>query len=279
MSGQSRLKKLALYLFMFLLAIFFLFPLIWMISGSLKVETQLYADLDKLKTFLPTPFTLDNYRNMFARTDFFRFLLNSFIITGSTILAGLVVNSLAGYALSRLEFPGRKLIDGSVLALIIVPFEAIFVPLFLIVDWMGGLDTYWALILPFVADPFSIFLFRQFFIQVPDSVEEAAYLDGAGYWRTYLQVVVPLSKPVFATVAIWIGLNQWNRFLWPLVVTSGKAKQPLSVGLREFFTNPPVNWSQILAFSSLMSIPILLLFLAFQRHFYKGVAAQAGGKG
>ncbi|MFB6214325.1 MAG: carbohydrate ABC transporter permease, partial [Candidatus Bipolaricaulia bacterium] len=141
MSGQSRIKKLALYLLMALLAIFFLFPLVWMISGSLKVETQLYADLNKLTTFLPTPFTLDNYRNMFARTDFFRFLMNSFIITGSTILLGLVVNSLAGYALSRLEFPGRKLVDGSVLALIIVPFEAIFVPLFLIVDWMGGLNS------------------------------------------------------------------------------------------------------------------------------------------
>lgn len=278
MTNKRVLKKIGLYLLMITAAVFFLFPLIWMISGSLKVETQLYADLDKLATFLPIPFTFENYQEMFARTQFLRFFLNSALITGSTILAGLLVNSLAGYALARLDFPGSRWIDGSVLAMMVVPFEAIFVPLFLIVERLGGLNTYWAMIVPFVANPFGIFLFRQFFVQLPKEVEEAAYVDGAGFWRTYFQVVVPLSKPVFATVAIWLGLNQWNRFLWPLVITSGPARQPLSVGLREFFANPPVHWSQILAFSSLMSIPILALFLAFQRHFYKGVAAQ-GRKG
>lgn len=276
MNYKNAIQKAGLYLLMVLVAGFFLLPLIWMVSGSLKVESELYASLGKFRSFLPIPFTLENYREMFTRTPFFRFLLNSIIITGSTVLTGLLVNSLAGYALSRLDFPGRKLVDNSVLALIIVPFETIFVPLFLIVERIGGLNTYWAMIVPFVADPFSIFLFRQFFIQLPEEIEEAAYIDGAGYFRTYFQVMAPLSKPVFATVAIWMGLNQWNRFLWPMVVTSDKLRQPLSVGLRDFFTNPPVHWSQILAFSSLMSIPILLLFLAFQRHFYKGIAAQAG---
>lgn len=279
MNKRELTKKIGLYLLMIIMAVLFLFPLIWMISASLKVESQLYTGLNQWSTFLPIPFTFENYQDMFARTQFFRFMLNSVLITGLTILAGLVVNSLAGYAMARMDFPGSNLIDGSVLALMIVPFEAIFVPLFLIVERMGGLDTYWAMIVPFVANPFGIFLFRQFFVQIPTEVEEAAYIDGAGYWRTYLQVVVPLSKPVFAAVAIWLGLNQWNRFLWPLVITSGPSRQPLSVGLREFFTNPPVHWAQIMAFSSLMSIPLLLLFLAFQRHFYKGVAAQAGGKG
>lgn len=276
MTKREIFKKTGLYLLMILAAIFFLFPLVWMISGSFKVESQLYADLDKLTTFLPIPFTLENYQKMFARTQFFRFLFNSVFITGSTILGGLLVNSLAGYSLARLDFPGSRWIDGSVLALMVVPFEAIFVPLFLVVERLGGLNTYWALIIPFIANPFAIFLFRQFFIQIPQEVEEAAYIDGAGYWRTYFQIVVPLSKPVFATVAIWLGLTQWNRFLWPLVITTGQSRQPLSVGLREFFANPPVHWAQILAFSSLMSIPLLLLFLAFQRHFYKGMAAQAG---
>lgn len=275
MKNREFMKKAGLYLLMILAAVFFLFPLIWMISGSFKVESQLYAGLDKLITFAPIPFTLENYQKMFAKTDFLRFLFNSALITGTTIMAGLFVNSLAGYALARLDFPGHKWLDGSVLALMVVPFEAIFVPLFLIVEKLGGLNTYWALIVPFVANPFGIFLFRQFFIQIPQEVEEAAYIDGAGYWRTYFQIVVPLSKPVFATVAIWLGLNQWNRFLWPLVITSGPSKQPLSVGLREFFANPPVHWAQILAFSTLMSLPLLVMFLAFQRHFYKGVAAQA----
>lgn len=278
MFQRKLLKRAGLYTLMVLAALFFIFPIIWMISGSLKVESQLYANLDKFSTFLPTPFTLENYAKLFKNTPFLLFLFNSILITGSTIVGSLLVNSLAGYALARLKFPLRNLINSIIIALIIIPFEVIFVPLFLVVNRLGWLNTYWALIIPFLANPFSIFLFRQFFAQLPKDVEEAAYIDGAGFWRVYFQIVLPLSKPVMATVAILTGLFQWSRFLWPLVVTTDKTYQPLSVGLRNLFTNPPVHWGQILAFSTLTTLPLLLLFLTFQRYFYRGIAAQ-GGKG
>ena len=259
------LKKIGIYILMIVLGALFLFPILWMISGSLKVESQLYANLDKFSTFLPLPFTIENYTSMFARVPFGRYMFNSIFIVGSTVIGGLFVNSLAGYALARLKFPGRNLLFSVIVALIIVPFEVIFLPLFLVVNNLGWVNTYFALIIPFIANPFSIFLFTQFFSDLPKSVEEAAYVDGAGFWRVYFQIIIPLSKPVFATVAILTGLFQWSRFLWPLVATTDAKYRPLAVGLQAFFTQPPLHWGQILAYSTLTTLPILVVFLGFQK--------------
>jgi multiple sugar transport system permease protein len=160
----------------------------------------------------------------------------------------------------------------------IIPFEAIAVPLFFQVTLLGWRNTYLAQILPFVANTFSIYLFYTFFIGLPKELEEAARIDGASTLRTFFEIIVPISKPVFATVAILTFLTQWGSFLWPLMVTIGEGVQPLPVAIATFQTQPPVQWGDIMSFGVMMVAPILVVFLIFQKWFVEGVAS-TGTKG
>ena len=270
------------YLVMILLAIIFLFPIVFMLITSIKVdEMQILSDISTLNAFIPRgELGLQNYRDVFENLEFGRMLFNSVFIMVVTVLLGLLINSMIAYALSRLNFKGRGLLLGIIVALIIVPFEAVAVPLLLVVNnlpWFGGattwLDTYQVQIIPFIADAFSIFLFYQFFISIPKELEEAALVDGASRFRIYWQVVVPLSKPVFATVAILTALANWNRFMWPLMVTRGVDVRPLTVGMQTFFGQDPRIWGDLLAFASLITIPVLIVFLLFQKWFVQSVAS------
>jgi len=154
----------------------------------------------------------------------------------------------------------------------IIPLEAIAVPLFYEVMLLGWRDTYLVQIVPFIANAFSIFLFYTFFIGLPRELEEAARIDGAGPLRTFFSIIAPNAKPVFATVAILTFLTQWGAFLWPLMVTHSENVRPLPLGIATFYTLPPLQWGDIFAFGVMMIIPVLLLFIAFQRWFIKGVA-------
>ena len=270
------------YLVMIVLAIIFLFPIVFMLITSIKVdEMQILSDISTLNAFIPRgELGLQNYRDVFENLEFGRMLFNSVFIMVVTVLLGLLINSMIAYALSRLNFKGRGLLLGIIVALIIVPFEAVAVPLLLVVNnlpWFGGattwLDTYQVQIIPFIADAFSIFLFYQFFISIPKELEEAALVDGASRFRIYWQVVVPLSKPVFATVAILTALANWNRFMWPLMVTRGVDVRPLTVGMQTFFGQDPRIWGDLLAFASLITIPVLIVFLLFQKWFVQSVAS------
>lgn len=270
------------YLVMIILAIIFLFPIVFMLITSLKVdEMQILSDISTLYAFIPRgELGFENYRDVFDNLEFGRMLFNSTFIMVVTVIFGLVVNSMIAYALSRLNFKGRGLLLAIIVALIIVPFEAVAVPLLLVVNnlpWFGGattwLDSYHVQIIPFIADAFSIFLFYQFFISIPKELEEAALVDGAGRFRIYWQVVVPLSKPVFATVAILTALANWNRFMWPLMVTRGVDVRPLTVGMQTFFGQDPRIWGDLLAFASLITIPVLIVFLIFQKWFVQSVAS------
>lgn len=270
------------YLVMIILAIIFLFPIVFMLITSIKVdELQILSDISTLYAFLPRgELGFENYRDVFNNLEFGRMLFNSTFIMVVTVILGLIINSMIAYALSRLSFKGRGLLLAIIIALIIVPFEAVAVPLLLVVNnlpWFGGattwLDTYHVQIIPFIADAFSIFLFYQFFISIPKELEEAALVDGAGRFRIYWQVVVPLSKPVFATVAILTALANWNRFMWPLMVTRGVDVRPLTVGMQTFFGQDPRIWGDLLAFASLITIPVLIVFLIFQKWFVQSVAS------
>jgi len=187
------------------------------------------------------------------------------------VLVGLVVNSMAGYAFARLQWRGRKLLFTLVLAILILPLEAIAVPLFYQVTLFGWRDTYLVQILPFVANAFSIYLFYTFFLGLPRELEEAARIDGAGVLRSFIMIIVPNSKPVFATVAILTFLMQWGIFLWPLMVTSGEEVRPLPLAIATFYTLPPLQWGDIFAFGVMMILPVVLVFLFFQRWFIRGV--------
>ena len=270
------------YLVMTLLAIFFLFPIVFMLVSSIKNnETQVMADMSSLYAFVPRgELGLQNYYDVFEQLDFGQLMFNSVLIVGVMVLTGLFINSLMAYALARLRFKGRGMLLGVVVSLIIIPFEAVAVPLLLLVNrlpWFGGattwLDTYHVQIIPFVADAFSIFLFYQFFIGLPRDLEEAALVDGASLLRIFWNIVLPLSRPVFATVAILQFLTHWGDFLWPLMVTRGPEVRPLMIGMQQFFGLDPKIWGDIMAFASMITIPVLIVFLLFQKWFVQSVAS------
>lgn len=267
---------------MSILAVLFLFPIVFMLVTSFKVdELQILTEVSTIFAFVPRgELGLQNYFDVFDNLEFGRMLFNSTIIMVVTVLLGLLVNSMIAYALARLNFKGRALVLAIIVALIIVPFEAVAVPLLLVVNnlpWFGGestwLDSYHVQIIPFIADAFSIFLFYQFFINIPKDLEEAALVDGAGRFRIYWQVILPLSRPVIATVAILQALAAWNRFMWPLMVTRGVEVRPLTVGMQTFFGQDPRIWGDLLAFASMITIPVLIVFLLFQKWFVQSVAS------
>jgi len=278
MNPRHVVSLLASYLALTLLAILFLVPILFMVVGSLKPESRVLVDAGSLRAFWPMQWDPGNYRDVFERVNFGQYLFNSLFITGMVVSAGLVVNSMAGYAFARLEWKGRKWLFVLVLAILILPLEAIAVPLFYQVTLFGWRDTYLVQIVPFIANAFSIYLFYTFFLGLPRELEEAARIDGAGMLRTFYMIIVPNSKPVFASVAILTFLIQWGVFLWPLMVTSGEAVRPLSLAIATFYTLPPLQWGDIFAFGVMMVLPILLVFLFFQRWFIRGVVA-SGIKG
>ncbi|WP_372419893.1 carbohydrate ABC transporter permease [Actinotalea solisilvae] len=280
------------YVPMILLALFFLFPLVFMLVSSLKPDAQILSDVDSVQAFLPVgDIGLDNYAGVFDRVPVARFLLNSVLVTVLIVGFGLVVNSMAGFALSRLEWSGRKLVLTLIIATLIVPFETIAIPL---VYWVsklptivfenglpmydfGWLNSYHVQIVPFIANAFSIFLFTQYFSTIPPSLDEAARIDGAGWFTIYRRIIVPLSGPAFATVAILTFLPAWNQYLWPLMVVQQEELRPVMVGVQYFFQINPA-WGEVMAYTSIITVPVLVMFLAFQRAFVSSIAS-SGVKG
>jgi len=255
-------------------------PLALMFATSLKSNPQqILVDLGGFRAFWVSPADVspDNYHTVLTdqQAPFLRFMFNSILIVFSIVVLGVFANSLAAFALSRLRFGGRALMLGVIVALMIIPIEALVVPLLLMVNRVGQLDTYQAQIIPFIAHPLSIFLFYQFFTKLPKDLDEAAYLDGATPFQIYRKVVLPLSLPVIATVAILQGLEFWNAYLWPLMITRGPEVRPVSLALAQFFTTPPPQWGPQMAFSVMMSLPVLVAYLAFQRWFIQSVVGSA----
>ena len=274
------------------LVLFFAFPILFMLVSSLKPDLQIFADLGSWRAFVPVgDVSLDNYAGVFDRVPFSRFIVNSILISGVTVALGILINSMAAFALSRLRWRGRGVVLGLILATLIVPFETLALPLlwwvnklpsleadgFSLAFKQGWLDTYQVQIIPFVANAFSVFLFYQYFDSIPRELDEAAHIDGAGWFAIYRRVVMPLSGPAIATVAILTFLPAWNSYLWPLMVVQSEELRPVMIGLQYFF-QMNTSWGQVMAYSSLITIPVVALFLAFQRSFINSIAS-SGVKG
>jgi multiple sugar transport system permease protein len=275
-----------------LLAVVFVFPLLFMFVSSLKPDLQIFDDLSSLAAFLPVgDISLDNYVAVFDRVPAMRFLLNSVVISVLTVLLGLFVNSLAAFGLSRLRIPGKRIILTLIIATLIIPFETLALPMVWWVNQLpsfsidefgfaftqGWLDTYQVQIIPFVANAFGIFLFYQYFESIPKELDEAARMDGAGWFRIYRQVIMPLSGPAIATVAILTFLPAWNSYLWPLMVVQSEELRPVMIGIQYFKDLNPA-WGEIMAYSSMITVPVVALFIAFQRSFVNSIAS-TGVKG
>lgn len=278
------------YLANTVLALFFLMPMVFLFVSALKGdELQLLKDMGSLAAFVPQgELSLKNFRDVFARTSFGLALLNSLFTVSITVALGVLVNSMLAYALARFKFRGRQLLLSVVIALIIIPFEAIAVPLLLLVNelpWWGAeglqrgwLDSYQVQVLPFIAHAFSVYLFYQFFVALPKDLEEAALMDGAGRWRIYWSIVLPLSKPVIATVAVLQFLSRWGDLLWPVMAVRGEEFATLPLAMQTFFGQFPRQWGDVMAFAVMATVPTLLLFIVFQRWFVKS-AISSGIKG
>ncbi|MGN9907735.1 carbohydrate ABC transporter permease [Phytohabitans sp. LJ34] len=267
-------------------------PMLFMFVSSLKSDTDIFRDIGSVRAFLPVgDISLRNYAGVFETVPAARFLLNSLFISLLTVALGVLVNSMAAFALSRLSWPGRRVALSVVIATLVVPFETFALPLVWWVNklpWLtmhglqltiseGWLDTYRVQILPFVANAFSIYLFYSYFQSIPRELDEAARVDGAGWFRIYRTVVMPLSGPAVATVSILTFLPAWNSYLWPLMVVQTQELRPVMVGVSYFF-QLKVHWGEIMAYSTLITLPVLVLFLAFQRAFVNSIAS-TGVKG
>lgn len=270
------------------LCLVFGLPLLFMFVSSFKPDLQIFGDLGSITAFLPSgDLSLDNYTGVFERVPFAQFMMNSVLITVVTVVLGIVVNSMAAFALARIKFRGGGIVLGIILATLIVPFETLALPLlwwvnklpFLGPDGLteGWLDTYQVQIVPFIANAFSIFLFYQYFDSIPKELDEAAKFDGAGWFRIYRSIVMPLSGPAVATVAILTFLPMWNQYLWPLMAVQSEELRPVMVGI-DYFKQLNVSWGQIMAYASIITAPVLVLFIAFQRSFINSIAS-SGVKG
>ncbi|WP_219732663.1 carbohydrate ABC transporter permease [Leifsonia shinshuensis] len=249
--------------------LFAIVPFIWMVSGSFRSESDLFGNPASL---FPTSITLHGYLGVWEQLPFLRLLGNTFLFAGVTTALTLLFDSMCAYALARLKFRGRNLAFILVIATLMVPFQVTLIPVFIELFHFGWLNTYQGLIVPRATSAFGIFLFRQFFISIPTELDEAARIDGAGHFRIYWRIILPLAKPAIATVAILNFMNLWNDLLWPLVVTSDPNMLTLPAGLTLFGGQHVTDHAVLLAGATISLIPIAVAFFFAQKYFVAGVA-------
>jgi multiple sugar transport system permease protein len=268
-NAESLLFKWGTVVVLAAIALVIVFPFIWMLFTSLKPETQIAQYPPKL---LPDTWTLENYVNVWSRIPFARLLLNSIILAGGVTAISLLLDAMAAYALSRLDFPGRDAIFVIILIALMLPFQVMFIPLFVIVHDLGLLDSYSGLIVPRATNAFGIFMLRQFFMTLPRELDEAARIDGTSEWGIFWKIILPLSGPALATLAIFHFMYNWNDFLWPLLITSSTEMRTLPAGLALFVGQHVVEYGVVMAGAVLTLLPLLIAFLFAQRYFIQGIA-------
>jgi multiple sugar transport system permease protein len=243
-----------------------IFPLFWMISIAFKPAAEVFQP-----NLLPVAPSLDNFIYVLTEVPFLRYLGNTFFVSAVITVVALFFHTMAGYALARLRFPGRETIFILIFSTFLVSLPVIIVPLFILVRAMGMLNTYAGIIVPSIFHAFGIFLLRQYYLSLPREIEEAAVVDGAGYWRIYWSVILPLSRPIIASLAILFFLANWNAFLWPLTVASDQNLWVVQVGIANFRSQYSTSWNYIMAASTIVAAPMLILFVIFQRQIMESI--------
>jgi multiple sugar transport system permease protein len=257
------------------LGVLIAFSLIWLVPLLWALDTALKPNAETSKvptTWLIEHPTLESFRSVIAQGDILNWYAASFITSAAVAAGTVLTGSMAAYALSRLRFRGKQLVFWFVLAGIMIPQQVLIVPLFRQFDSFGLLNTYWAVILPQVPTAIAVFIFKQFFDGLPRDLEEAAYLDGAGYWRVYRQIVMPLARPAVAAVAIFSFVWSWNNLLWPLLVLTNPDLMTIPVGLASAQGTYGIRYADIMATSLLGALPLMVVFLLFQRRIVEGIA-------
>ncbi|CAN5154880.1 carbohydrate ABC transporter permease [soil metagenome] len=269
-------SSILLYALLILIALFFIIPILWMFSTSLKLESAVFRDTG----FIPAQPTLDNYVRILqsgGQTPVFRWMFNSVIVSTVGTILTVLLTSLSAYAFARIDFRGKSLIFGILIATLLLPGVMFLVPQFLLVQQLGLFNTLPAFILPGLAGVFGVFFMRQFFLSIPVELEEAAYVDGAGRFRTFFSVILPLARPALATLAVITFLAFWNDYLWPLVTCQGPGCT-LTPGLRNFQGTYATQFGLLMAGAAMAAVPVLVIYLLAQRYIVQSVAS-SGVKG
>ena len=271
---KKLIKKFSIHFILIITSLLSIFPFIWLISTSLKGNAEnIFAYPPKL---IPTDFTWANYTGVWKRVDFIAYFVNSMIVALGTVVLNLLLSALAGYPLARMEFKGKKIVFFAILATIMIPFQAIMLPVYLItiklhlMDSVNNFAGFVGLIMPFAVNAFGIFLMRQAFLGIPREMEEAAIVDGCNVVQLFFKILLPMVKPSLAVLAIFTFIGSWGEFLWPSIVLTKEAMYTLPVGINNLQGMFSSNWRYIAAGSILSTIPIIIFFLALQRYFISG---------
>ena len=262
-------SKLCAYAILSLGGIIMVIPFLWTVAASFKTYSDLFYNPYRL---IPTEWTWTNYVDVFRQVPFHLYFLNTIKITAASTLGVLVTSALAAYAFARLEFPGRDFLFMGYLATMMIPRQITLVPTFVLMRWLGLLDTHASLILPGLFSAYGTFLLRQFFLTIPTELEEAATIDGCGYIRRFSTIILPLSKPALTTLGIFIMMQEWNDFLYPMVFIQSDELRTLTLGLSIFRGDVDIQWNLLMAATTLSIVPMVIAFLSAQRFFVEGIA-------
>lgn len=252
-----------------ILAILWLMPVLWALDTALKPEGETTA---VPISWLASHFTLQAFSTTIATSNLPRWFFNSILTSIVISLATVILASLAAFSFSRIPFRGKNILFWVIMAGLMVPGQILIVPLFTLMQSFNMVDTYWGIILPQLASPIAVFIFKQYFDGIPHELEEAAIMDGASHFRVYWQIWMPLARPAIAAVAIFAFVFSWNNFLWPFIVITGNNMMTLPVGLATVQTSFGVRYAQIMATALLAGIPVVIVFLFFQRQIVQGIA-------
>lgn len=280
MTRNLPLKKTLLYLALIMVTLVAVFPLVWGIASSLRSDEEIfrYAMPFTIKTLIPQEPTMTSYVRIFTEFNFMRPIINTLIVTLVTIACGSIINSLAAFSFATFNFRFKTLIFTIVLLSFMIPFESIAMPLYGVVNKFGWVDTRYGIIIPSIANGLVLFLFTQFFKDIPPSLLEAARVDGASWGTIFFKILIPLSAPVFVTAGLMIFMDQWNAYLWPLLIARSRDIQMIQTALGSFQGERSTLWSCLYAGSMISALIPLFLFLPFQKYFVQGITS-SGIKG
>lgn len=259
-------KLMPVYALLSLGAVFMVFPFVWMVLTSLKTGADVYSF-----SMIPNPATTQNYSFVFTRTDFVRWFLNSIFVAVMVVSSVLMFDTLVGYTLCKMQFRGKQLVFILIMSTLMVPTEMLIIPWYLMSAQLKWLNTYWSIMFPGLITAFGIFMMRQFFEGVPDELLEAARIDGLNELGIYARIALPLVMPAVSALAIFTFLGNWNAFLWPVIIVSNKELVTLPVGLAMFTTENNPEWERIMTAASLGTVPVLAVFMVFQRQIIEGI--------
>lgn len=272
---NKKISKIASYIILIIFTFLFIMPILYTVFNTFKPPSELYQSKFSL---LPHKWTFQNYVKAFSSGDFPRYISNTLVVAVISTLLTVVINAMAGFALAKYKFKGSSFILLLFISTLAIPLEVIMSPIFIVIRNLGMYDSVWGLIIPAAATPTGVFIMRQYFLSIPDELLESARIDGAKEWRIFSRIILPIGKPVVASLAIFSFMWRWNDYLWPLIVVHSPEKYTLQLAISNFSGEFSVDWDSLLSMSVISMIPVLIVFLIFQRYFLRGIAS-TGMKG